>query len=538
MTPTAEPDAAPPQRGHGPSIVGRLRWAFMALAGAVALVAALAVWGAGAAQREAAAVEAAFAQLERARAIDAAFNRYLLRETERRLSGEIGPGESHEAAALRGALLAFRRAVEAEMGRANPAAREARRPDLVNAVGLFDLFERVETVSMLDRARGDRAGPEAARQFLALIASDRDRTFRALIAATVERERAAAEAAFARLAALRERLALAGSGIAVVVLGAAALFARALQQSLLRPIVGLSAAAEAFGAGARGARAPADLTGEFATLGAQFDAMAARIDSEQARLEAEVAARTAELEAANGELRRIDAQRRRFFAAVSHELRTPITVLLGEAQVALRGEPTQDDLRAALDRIAASGGYLRRRLDDLLNLARSEDGALTIARAPCDLGEAARAAVEAATAYAAAQEVALDVDVAGPAPLIGDAEALRQAALALIDNAVKLSPPGGRVRVTVAADDRRAILRVVDAGPGFAEGEAAAAFEAYAQGAAGRRAGGAGLGLAVVRWIAAQHQGVASAMNGPEGGAVVTLSLPRAGAAAQEETPA
>ncbi|WP_333833783.1 sensor histidine kinase [Rubrimonas sp.] len=523
-------------RTAGLSIVGRLRVALAALICAVALFAALAIWGANAAMREAAAAETAFAQLERARAVEAAFNRYLLRETERRLDGALGPAESREAAALRGALLVFRRAVEADLAARDAAGREAGRARLVQATALANLFERIETEAMLDRARADGADPaRSALEFLSLIASERDRSFRAVIAEAVERERAAAAAALARLEALRERLGAAALAMALAGLAAAALFGRAFYRSLLRPIEGLAEAAEAFGAGARDARAPARLPGEFALLGARFDAMAETIDGEQARLEAEVAARTAALEAANAELRRIDGQRRRFFATVSHELRTPVTVLLGEAQVALRGGAGEEGAREALGRIAASGGYLRRRLDDLLRLARSEDGGLSLTLGPCDLSEAGRAAAQAARAYAAAAEVSLDFDAPEAAPAQGDAEALRQAALALIDNAVKLSPPGGTVRVAVANGPDGPSLSVADDGPGFGAGEADALFEPYVQGAAGRRSGGVGLGLAVVRWIAAQHGGAAQAANRPEGGAIVTLRLPPPPAA---QTPA
>jgi two-component system, OmpR family, sensor kinase len=252
--------------------------------------------------------------------------------------------------------------------------------------------------------------------------------------------------------------------------------------------------------------------------------MAERIGSERRRLSGEVAARTAELQAANDRLAAIDTARRRFFANLSHELRTPVTVLLGEAQVALRagraGRAGAGE-REALERIAASGGMLRRRLDDLMRLARSEEGELSLDLGPCDLGEAVRSAVEAARAYAATKEVELALDDGPSCRVNGDPEALRQAALALIDNSIKLSEPGSAVHVRICPGG----FEVADRGPGFEGADPAALFERYAQEGPGRRAGGSGLGLAIVKWIADQHGARVSARDRPGGGAVFSMAF-------------
>ena len=103
---------------------------------------------------------------------------------------------------------------------------------------------------------------------------------------------------------------------------------------------------------------------------------------------------------------------------------------------------------------------------------------------------------------------------------------MRQAALALIDNAIKFSPPGGTVTVSAEITGDRAAFSVADQGPGFG-GATDALFDRYAQESAGRAAGGSGLGLAIAKWIAEQHGGSISAADRPEGGAVVTLEIPR-----------
>ena len=189
---------------------------------------------------------------------------------------------------------------------------------------------------------------------------------------------------------------------------------------------------------------------------------------------------------------------------------------MGEAQVALKSD---NGHRAALERISASGGFLRRRLDDLLALARSEDGTLQLDRLPFDLADEVTAAVAAARAFAEVNEVALDLLVNGDREVLGDASALRQAVLALIDNAVKFSPPGGRITVRLGADR----LCVSDEGPGFGDTDPMDLFDRYVQGGSGKLRGGTGLGLAIVAWIADHHGARVEAENGRERGAVVRL---------------
>ncbi|MEO1724390.1 MAG: HAMP domain-containing sensor histidine kinase [Pseudomonadota bacterium] len=523
-----EKGAVPAQRR---SIVVQLAAALLVLALLVATLGGLTVWGVERALEEVEAAEQSLVQIENARAIEAAYNRYLLAETRRRLGGGGSAGEHASAGMLRGALLSHRAVIAGEIESARTdAERDAERREMIRANGLVSLFETIETEAMFDRIEGRTfdAG-RAAQAFTEGIVAPRDQSFRRLIADVLEDERAEAVAAFQGLDRLRRRLAWAWGGIAAALVLAAAAFSLIFYRGLMRPIASLAGAAEAVGTGTGGARVPEKLPGEFARLARRFNAMATRIEEARSRLEGEVAARTSELEAANAELRAVDRARRRFFANVSHELRTPVTVLLGEAQLALR---TEGGEREALTHIAASGGFLRRRLDDLMRLARSEDGQLALRIGHADLAAAVTRAVDTAEGYATASEITLDA----PSPpetapeadfaLEGDEEALTQAALALIDNAIKFTPPGGRVTVALSAAADTLSFSVSDTGPGF-EGDPTALFDAYAQEGTGRAAGGSGLGLAIVRWIAEAHGGEVSARAGAEGGAVVALSLPR-----------
>ena len=505
-----------------PEIVTRLMLALAGLVLLLATLAALSVWSIRRAETELRHAEQSLAQLENARTLEAAFNRYLLVEIDRRLRGGGDPAESPEAGVVRGALLAHRQMIGAEISTSDSdAERAAERAELIRASALSQVFEEIETRAVFDRMAGREfdAG-RAARAFRTEVVQDRDAAFRELLSDVTADENAEASSAFGRLEALRADVVILWSGLALAFLAAATAFGIAFYRGLMRPIAVLTAATEGIGGPDAARPVRSRLPGEFQRLANQMNAMAERIAGERRRLADQVAARTAELEAANRRLTAIDGARRRFFANLGHELRTPVTVLLGEAQVALRAGRGE---REALQRIAASGGMLRRRLDDLMRLARSEEGELTLAMAPCELGEAVGGAVEAARAYARSQEVELCYDPGPGCRVTGDADALRQAALALIDNSVKLSAPGAVVEVRTRADG----FEVADRGPGLEGADPAALFGRYVQEDAGRRAGGSGLGLAVVKWIADQHGAAMHVEERPGGGALFRMEFPR-----------
>ncbi len=524
----ASPSAALPRAGRRAGR-GIFAWMLLACGSLVALLvvlAALILYGIAASEADLLRARQSFTQLENAHRVEAAFNRYLLGEIARRLASDRSSLESPEAGMLRGALLVSRATVGEEIASATTdAERAAERSEMSRINALTTLFRSIETDAMLDR-RGLAAGapdPEAhARAFIEGIAAPRADVFRAVVNEVIRDESDEAALAVTQLDRLRTQLLVAGGASAVIFILAGTGFAALFLRNLMRPIRVLSAAAEALPAAGPTSPMPEDLPAEFAPLARRFNEMAARIGSEQGRLQGEVAARTAELEAANAELCRIDESRRQFFADISHELRTPVTVLLGEAQIALR---RPDREREALEKIAANGRFLVRRLDDLLRLARSEDGQLHLALEPLALWPAISETVEIARAYAASQEVALELatEGEGPGPMVeGNAEALRQAALALIDNAVKFSPPGGTVTLRLGSSG----FAVLDTGPGFATTEPDALFARYAQGAPRGDGRGTGLGLAIVKWIADRHGATLRAEARPGGGARVGLEFP------------
>lgn len=224
----------------------------------------------------------------------------------------------------------------------------------------------------------------------------------------------------------------------------------------------------------------------------------------------------------------IDRSRRLFFSKISHELRTPVTVLRGEAEVALRNSQTGEaGLRDALQHIVANSDVLQRRLADMMALAHAEDGRLSIARQRVDLVECVRDAAEFARAFAASSGVRLVADIeTSRAQIDGDASWLRQALLALIDNAVKHSPENGWVTMRLTRNTNGSFsVEVSDQGPGVPADALPHLFDPYFQTDGGKLLGGSGLGLAVARWVMVQHGGEIAARNFERGGLAVTITI-------------
>ena len=220
-------------------------------------------------------------------------------------------------------------------------------------------------------------------------------------------------------------------------------------------------------------------------------------------------------------------RQREFAADASHELRTPLTVIRSSVEHLRRnrGEPSPTTTEA-LDDIDAEVGLLTALVEDLLLLARSDSGAITLARAPVDLGDIAADGAGALTKAADARGVRLFLDPE-PAIVSGDSVRLRQLIVILVDNAVRHSPRGGAVRVRVRNDAPEAVVEVEDDGPGIRLEDMPRVFERFwrAPGAAG---GGTGLGLAIAKSIVDLHEGRITVTNRPEGGARFSVRLPGA----------
>jgi signal transduction histidine kinase len=179
---------------------------------------------------------------------------------------------------------------------------------------------------------------------------------------------------------------------------------------------------------------------------------------------------------------------------------------------------------------------LSRLVDDLRELALAEAGQLVLERKPLDvrpLLESVTASLQ-PEAQAAGTELALDVDVSTPR-VLADGARVRQILLNLLSNALRHTPPGGRIVVAAQPEGRMVRFSVSDTGPGIPGDELPHVFERYYRGdpSRARRTGGSGLGLAIVKQLVEAHGGQVTARSGPQGGATLEFTLPGAEQGAQ-----
>ena len=219
-------------------------------------------------------------------------------------------------------------------------------------------------------------------------------------------------------------------------------------------------------------------------------------------------------------------QMRRFMADAAHELRTPITLLRTRAEVAggQEREPARDAATfQAIEREAARLGEIA---GGLLTLARADAGEWPVVRETLYLDDAIAGAVDATRAVAEQRRVFVEVGSFEEAKITGDPALVRQLLLIVLDNALKFTPGGGRVRLDVSADNGRAAVVVSDTGVGIAPEHLPHVFERFYRGDRARH--GAGLGLAIAQWIASVHGARIDIASQPGSGTRVTIYFPLA----------
>ena len=326
----------------------------------------------------------------------------------------------------------------------------------------------------------------------------------------------------------------------VLALGLVAVLYRSVTRPTLARIAEVRRAAGAVGSGALDTRLSVETRDELGLLVANFNRMAARLARREGRLAADraaledtVAARTADLRAANERLEMVDRSRRRFFADVSHELRTPLTVILGECDLAGRSHGRTVDYTPIFATIRKRAQGLKRRVEDLLRVARSESGQIELDRRPVSAAAVLTDAVEGVASEAARRRVALSLEPGErDIELRADPEWLRQVVESLIDNALRHAT--GLTRIVVAlrefSESGAARITITDDGPGFPDG-GEGLFERFRRES---RSGepGFGIGLALARWVIDRHDGAIGLGAGEDGrGARITIDLPLAEAA-------
>jgi heavy metal sensor kinase len=220
---------------------------------------------------------------------------------------------------------------------------------------------------------------------------------------------------------------------------------------------------------------------------------------------------------------------RRFVADASHELRTPLSIIRGEADVALSHERSAAEYRESLAIILDESRRLSRLVDDLLNLARADAGRLKLQSEEFYLNDLLAECCRSAQSLAAARGIALECRSAEDARFRGDEELLRRLVMNLLDNAIRYTPPGGKVSAALEAQDSQFRIRIADTGVGISPDAAPHVFERFyrADTARSRQGGGFGLGLAIVKWIAESHRGEVALATTPGAGSTFTVTLPR-----------
>ena len=237
-------------------------------------------------------------------------------------------------------------------------------------------------------------------------------------------------------------------------------------------------------------------------------------------------------ETLNAMLVRIEASFKRitqFTADASHDLRTPIAVIRATAEIMLRRPRSEPDYREALSRILDTSIDTSELLENLLTLARADAGAVGMEMHALDLTAHVSKAQQRAALLGAEKAMEVTARIPGtPVWVKADGIAIDRLLLILMDNAVKYTPNGGRCEIALTQTQGQAHISVCDSGIGIAESDLTNIFDRFyrADRARTKDNGGAGLGLAIARWITEMHGGTIAAESKIGSGTAVHVSLP------------
>ncbi|GER89345.1 two-component sensor histidine kinase [Dictyobacter vulcani] len=227
-------------------------------------------------------------------------------------------------------------------------------------------------------------------------------------------------------------------------------------------------------------------------------------------------------------LERAFIQQRRLVADASHELRTPVAVIRNLTEVALAQPAQADEYKHVLAEVNAESEHLGHLLNDLLVLARADEGQLKLDCEPVRLDLLALDVLDSLEPLARERAIALQVRRLTPATVAGDAARLIQVIMGLVDNALNYTNAGGKVTLSVEVRDTQAYLHVADTGMGIEPRDIEHIFERFyrADPARSRAAGGSGLGLSIVEWVVRAHRGSVEVQSELGNGSIFTVILP------------
>jgi signal transduction histidine kinase len=293
--------------------------------------------------------------------------------------------------------------------------------------------------------------------------------------------------------------------LALLVMIAGLVLFLVIRLQILSPLYQLKIATKGIAAGNLSHRVAEGSRDEFGDLARDFNRMAKKLaDAERMKME--------------------------FLSMISHEMRTPLTAMGGYATLLRKGRhgPINEKQAASLDIIRQETGRLHYLVDDLLEAARAEAGSFRIEPAPCEVGHILDSLMHTFERQAEEKKIALKHDVKNLPQAIVDGRRLGQALRNLVTNALKFTPVGGRITVHGQSDGREMLLEVSDTGLGIPPEKLDHIFDRFYQTRPEKdaRAGGVGLGLAIVREIVQAHGGRVEVQSELEKGTTFRLRVP------------
>jgi heavy metal sensor kinase len=217
-----------------------------------------------------------------------------------------------------------------------------------------------------------------------------------------------------------------------------------------------------------------------------------------------------------------------FTADASHELRTPVAIIRTTGEVIRTRPRSGSEHEAAWDQVIAQTERMSGMIDGLLLLARADAGRLVPAHEPMDLADTVREAAAELRILAEKSGLRMTAEIPAHCAMKGDAESIRRVLMALLDNAIKYTPPGGEIDIRMTAQQESAEIAIHDTGVGIAAEDLPRIFDRFYRTSTdrSRTSGGAGLGLAIAQALAALHGGEIAAESSPGAGSTFRLRLP------------
>ena len=294
-----------------------------------------------------------------------------------------------------------------------------------------------------------------------------------------------------------------GGAVAIVL---ALVLAIVLSRTLTKPIRELTLATGAVASGVPAQPVPVRSRDELGQLAVAFNRMRADLS------------RSLEL-------------RRQMTADIAHELRTPLSIIIGHAEAVHDGvlAPSAETFEI----IREEASRLEHLVDDLRTLSMADAGELKLTLEATHVAELLHAVETTFRHRAMQKQVSIEVAAAPDLPRIQlDRQRMKEVLSNLMDNALRYTPPGGRIRMSATAGAQGVVLRIQDSGPGMAPEDLSKAFERFyrADASRSREEGGSGLGLAIARSIVERHGGQIAAESAPGEGMTVIITLPPAAA--------